>query len=82
MARNVISPGCFPCAGSLELACHIVLGYDDLFLGEGGDGCQEREREREREKERERGGARAGTRMRENSRVTNARERKCDREQM
>ena len=38
--RNVVFSGSFPCAGSLQLACHVVFGDDDLSRGGGGDGCQ------------------------------------------
>ena len=46
MARNVVRPRSFSYAGSLELACHVVLGDVDLSWGVGGgggvggDGCQ------------------------------------------
>ena len=45
MTRHVVRPGSFTCACSLELACHVVFGDDDLSRGggggggRGGDGC-------------------------------------------
>ena len=42
VARNIVRPGNVPYAGSLELACHVIFGDDDLSRGGGGggDGCQ------------------------------------------
>ena len=36
MARNVVRPGSFPYTGSLELACYVVFGDNDLSRGRGG----------------------------------------------
>ena len=42
VSGNVARPGSFPCAGSLELACHVIFGDEELSRGGGGggDGCQ------------------------------------------
>ena len=36
MARNVVKSGSFPYTGSLELACYVVFGDNDLSRGRGG----------------------------------------------